>query len=192
MYEDFGNNKRSNLKWIALSTNLIKIEPKSKVNVSYEIKTPENALSGSSWSVVMVEPVDEIQPSEDKQGFQIKTVIRYSIQIVTTNIEPAKSLLNFDSIELTNNDGKNFLQLAIANIGEIFQIVEASIEIFDNKSGNNLGKFKSDRQSLLPNNAKMFTIDLGQIPPENYSATVLANGEEDYVFGINIELEIPK
>lgn len=191
LYEDFGKNERSNLKWITLSTNLIKIEPKSKVHVSYEIKIPEHAFSGSCWSVVMVEPVDEILPSDNKTGLQIKTVVRYSIQIVTTNIEPAKTLLTFDSIELKKNETKNFLQLAISNSGESFQIVDTSIEIFDSKSGKNLGKFKSDKQSLLPNNSKMFSIDVSQIPSGNYSATVLANGDEDYVFGINIELEIP-
>lgn len=100
-------------------------------------------------------------------------------------------MLTFDSIELKKNETKNFLQLAISNSGESFQIVDTSIEIFDSKTGKNLGKFKSDKQSLLPNNSKMFSIDVSQIPSGNYSATVLANGDEDYVFGINIELEIP-
>lgn len=190
-YEQYGKNKRSNLKWIKLNTNLLKIDGRSKTNVSYEVIIPENTLPGSFWSVVMVEPVDEIVPSNTKGGIELKTVIRYSIQIITTNDKPANALMTFDTINLNKAEGKRFLELAISNNGELFHTVEASIEIFDSKDGSNKGKFKSDLLSLLPNNSKLFKIDISSIPAGKYNASILANSMEEHVFGINIELQIP-
>lgn len=190
-YEDYGKNKRSNLKWIKLNTNLLKIEGRSRANVSYEILIPENTLAGSFWSVVMVEPVDDIVPNDVKNGIQLKTLIRYSIQIVTTNEKPANALMTFDTINLKKIEGKNILELSISNNGDIFHIVEATIELFDSKDGSNKGKFKSDMLSLLPGNSKLFTIDLSAVPAGKYNASILASSTEDHVFGINIELNIP-
>ncbi|MEG2101352.1 MAG: hypothetical protein RRY99_07575 [Flavobacterium sp.] len=190
-YEDYGKNKRSNLKWIKLNTDLLKIEGKGKASVSYEIIIPENTPGGSFWSVVMVEPVDDIVPNNIKNGIQLRTLIRYSIQIITTNEKPASALMTFDVIDLKKITGKNILELSISNNGEVFHFVEASIEIFDSKDGSNKGKFKSDIMSLLPNNSKLFTIDLSSVPAGKYNASILASSSDDHVFGINIELNIP-
>ena len=189
-YEDYGKNERSNLKWIRLNSNLVKIDAKSKTNISYEITVPDNIITGSTWSVVMVEPVDDIVPTNDKQGVQLKSVIRYSIQIITTNENAGESLLAFDAANLNKRDGKSFLEIAVSNKGNLFHNVEVSIEVFDSKNGNNLGIFRSDRMSLLPVNSKLFVIDLSSVPPGAYTASILANTTEDTVFGLNIELNL--
>lgn len=190
-YNDPGSNERSNLQWIKLNTNLLKLEAKGKVDVAYEIVVPTNIDAGSYWSVIMVEPVDEIKPSNDKPGVQIKSVIRYSIQIITTNDQPAEALLTFDAINLTKQDGKRVLQLDLSNNGQLYHTVEASIEIFDNKTGSNKGTYLSSKLSLLPNNSKRFTIDLSSLSPGKYSAAILAATHDEQIFGINIELDIP-
>lgn len=99
--------------------------------------------------------------------------------------------MTFDAIDLKKISGKNILELSISNNGEIFHLVEASIEIFDSKDGSNKGKFKSDILSLLPNNSKLFAIDLSSVPAGKYNASILASSSDDHVFGINIELNIP-
>lgn len=190
-YNNLGTNERSNLQWIKLNTNLLNLEGKGKANIAYEIVVPQNIDAGSFWSVIMVEPVDEIKPSDDKPGVQIKSVIRYSIQIITTNDQPAEALLTFNSINLTKQDGKRILQLDIVNNGQLYHTIETSIEIFDNKTGSNKGTYLSSKLSLLPNNSKRFTIDLNTITPGTYSAAILAATHDEHVFGINIELEIP-
>jgi hypothetical protein len=118
-------------------------------------------------------------------------MIRYSIQIITTNEKPANALMTFEAINLSKAEGKHFLEIAISNNGELFHTVEASIELFDSKDGSKKGTLKSDLLSLLPNNSKLFKIDLSSIPPGKYNASILANSAEDHVFGINIELKIP-
>ncbi|SFI80574.1 DUF3324 domain-containing protein [Myroides guanonis] len=189
-YEDYGKNERSNLKWIRLNSNLVKIDAKSKTNVSYEITVPDNIIIGSTWSVIMVEPVDDIVPTNDKRGVQLKSVIRYSIQIITTNEEAGESLLKFDAVNLNNRDGKSLLDVAVSNQGSLFHYVEVSIELFDSENGKNMGVFKSDKMSLLPTNSKLFVIDLSSMPPGSYTASILANTTEDNVFGLNIELNL--
>lgn len=189
-YEDYGKNERSNLKWILLNNNLVKIEAKSKTNVSYEITVPDIIIAGSTWSVIMVEPVDDIIPTNEKQGIQLKTLIRYSIQIITTNEEAGESLLKFDAVNLNKHEGKSLLDIAVSNQGSLFHHVEVSIELFDSENGKNMGVFKSDKMSLLPTNSKLFVIDLSSVPPGSYTASILANTSEDTVFGLNIELNL--
>lgn len=189
-YDDEGTNKRSNLKWIHLNTNQIKIEGKSKLNVAYEITVPAQTDPGSFWSVVMAEPVDDIKPNEEKSGIQLKSVIRYAIQIITTNDKQAEALLTFHDITLTKQNERRLLEIAIENNGQLFHTIETSIEIFESTSGSAKGVYRSSLLSLLPNNSKRFTIDISGVPPGKYNAAILASSNEEHVFGINIELEI--
>jgi len=190
-YNDSGLNNRSNINWIKLNTNLLRLEAKGKANIAYEIIVPKDIDVGSFWSVIMIEPIDEIKPSNDKPGLQIKSVIRYSIQIITTNDQPAEALLNFDSMNLNKTDGKRVLEIDISNNGQLYHTVEVSIQIFDNKSGANKGVYKSNLLSLLPNNSKRFSIDLSTVAPGKYNAAIFSTSDEDHIFGINTELDIP-
>lgn len=189
-YDDYGKNERSNLKWIQLNSNLVKIEAKSKVNVAYEITVPDNVMAGSTWSVILVEPVDDIIPAKERQAVQLKSVIRYSIQIITTNEEAGESLLVFDTVNLNKRDGKSLLEIAVSNKGNLFHNTELSIELFDSENGANLGLFKSDNMGLLPSNSKLFVIDLSSVPLGSYTASILATTIENIVFGLNIELNL--
>ncbi len=189
-YLDFGENERSNLKWIKLSSDLVKVAAKSTVDVVYEIHTPEQELPGSNWSVILVEPVDEQLASNNKEGVQIKTIVRFAIQIITNNNLEANSQLTFTNVSLTKNADKNYLEVDIANTGELFHNVVNTLEVFDKNSGNKIAEFKSDTLSLLPNNSKRFKIEIASLPFGNYLASLYASTNDENVFGINIDLNI--
>lgn len=188
-YEELGTNPRSNASWIKLSTNLIRLEGKGKYEVFYEITVPDNINNGSFWSTIMVEPVDEIKPSDEK-GVRISTVIRYAILLVTTTTQPAEAKIIFKSVNLTKQDQKNQLDIVLENQGQLYHRVIVTAELFDNQKGDEAGFFQSNSLGLLPNTSKRFTIDLSSVSPGKYSAVVLASGDEDHIFGVNVELNI--
>lgn len=75
---------------------------KEKTEVFYEITVPNQALDpGSYWSVIIVEPVDDIKPSDNKPGVNITSVVRYAIQVITDiETEKAKPDLKFENVKV--------------------------------------------------------------------------------------------
>ena len=190
-YNDPGLNERSNLQWIKLNTNLLKLEAKGKVDVPYEIVVPTNIDAGSYWSVIMVEPVEDLKPDDSKQGVSITSVIRYAIQVITDyNADKAKPDLKFESIKIENEEGFRTAQIAIANNGNLYCKPTASLEIYNRKTGEKIGTFSSIAMGLLPHTSKKFSIALNTLTPDKYNAVIIATDENENAFALNVELEV--
>jgi hypothetical protein len=43
---------------------------------------------------------------------------------------------------------------------------------------------------LLPTTSKTFPIEISKVPPDQYTATIMATDEEENAFAINVELEV--
>lgn len=192
IYSAINTNKRSNSNWITLNTNLLTLRGKEKTTIVYEIKLPEGiSASGSFWSVLMVEPVDDIQPNNDKIGVSVTSVVRYAIQIITDyQSEHTSSELKFESVSVEKVDDKQFVKVAIANNGNLFCKTIAAIEIYNRTTAEKMGTFTSVPMGLLPDMSKSFHIDISKLPPDSYNATIIATDEQDNAFAINVELDI--
>ncbi|KPE49566.1 WxL protein host-binding domain-containing protein [Chryseobacterium indologenes] len=191
-YSALSTNKRSNGGWIKLNTNLITLKGKEKTEVLYEITVPNQTIDpGSYWSVIIVEPVDDIKPSENKTGVSITSVVRYAIQVITDyETEKAKPDLKFESVKVEKQDGRQTVKVAIANNGSLYCKPTASIEIYNSKTGEKLGTYSSLIMGLLPNTSKTFYIDISKVPAGKYRATIITTDEEENAFALNVELEV--
>lgn len=185
-------NSKTNTDWIKMNTNLVTLKAKQKTEVYYEITVPNNISEpGSYWSVIMIEPVEEIKPNDSKQGVNITSIIRYAIQIITDfDSEKAKPDLKFENVKIEKEEGKQILKVAIANKGNLYCKPTANIEIYNKKTGEKLGNFSSQASGLLPQTSKYFYIDISKMPPEKYNAVLIATDEEENAFALNVELEI--
>ncbi|MBB6372638.1 WxL protein host-binding domain-containing protein [Chryseobacterium shigense] len=191
-YTTIHTNNRTNGDWIRLNTNLITLKAKEKTEVFYEITVPDQpADPGSYWSVIIVEPVEDIKPSNDKIGVNITSVIRYAIQVITDyEPEKAKPDLKFESVKIEKEDGKQTAKIAIANSGNLYCKPTVTIEIYNRKTGERIGSYTSIAMGLLPQTSKSFYIDISKIPADQYKAVLIATDEEDNAFALNVELEI--
>lgn len=186
-------NKRTNADWITLNTTFLTLKGKEKVDVVYEIKVPKDVVlqNGAYWSVIMVEPVARAVPSDEKSGFQITSKVRYAVQIITTYNEPAAiTLLKFEDVGLNAEENRYFLEVDMANNGELFHRVRMHVEIFDGTTGNAMGAFSSEKLSLLPKSSKRFGINLGDLPSGIYRAVLTAETDNDNVFGLQMDLDL--
>ncbi|WP_326981206.1 DUF3324 domain-containing protein [Chryseobacterium sp. MYb264] len=185
-------NDRTNIDWIKFNTNLVTLKGKEKTEVYYEITIP-NTISdpGSYWSVIMVEPVEDIKPNDNKQGVNITSIIRYAIQVITDfDTEKAKPDLQFESVKIEREEGYKLAKIAIANNGNLYCKPSATLEIYTRKNGNKIGTFTSLEMGLLPNTSKSFAIDISKVPPDQYNAVIIATDENENAFALNVELEI--
>ncbi|GAB3420077.1 WxL protein host-binding domain-containing protein [Niabella aquatica] len=191
-YSEARTNEKSNADWIQLNTNLLTLKAKEKTEILYEIKKPEKiTLPGSYWSVIIVEPAEEIKPANDKPGLNISTVVRYAIQIITDyNTEEVQPSLKFENITIEKEANKKILKIGIANNGLVFCKPTVHLEMYDHKSGQKNGSYSSQPMGLLPNNSKSFFIDISAVPPGRYTAAMIAVDENENAFALNVELEI--
>lgn len=185
-------NPKTNAEWIQLNTNLISLKPKEKTDVFYEIKIPSQTNdAGSYWSVIIVEPVENIKASNEKQGINITSVVRYAIQIITdVDSENVKPNLKFEGIKIEKEQEKRILKVAIANEGNLYCKPTASIEIYNKKNGQKIETLSSLPMGLLPQTSKSFHIDITKMPPDQYNAVIIATDEDENAFALNVELEV--
>lgn len=185
-----GTLERSNATWIKYNPQLITLEPGEKASIDYEVTVPQDeSLTGTYWSVIMVEGIMPPDTAAQTGGVKINTAIRYAVQIVTNIGETGNKDLQFMGLELQKEGDKNLLNVAVENTGECILKPEMSLEIFD-ADGNSLGVFKADRRRTFPGTSIKSSIVLEGVKPGTYTAILVADCDEDHIYGTNISLEI--
>lgn len=185
-------NEKSNTDWIKLNTDLVSLKAKEKTEVSFEINIPDKiAQSGTYWSVIIVEPVEDIKPSNNSPGINITSIVRYAIQVITNyDTENVKPSLKFESVKIEKEGQQRSVKIAVANNGNVYCKPTANIEIYNRKTGEKVGTFSSMTMALLPNTSKSFNIDISKILPDKYNAVIIATDEDENAFALNVELEV--
>ncbi len=188
-YEEPGSIARSNAGWIDINATYIKVPAHENINVRYEIKVPDDSLTGSYWSVIMVESVNEIDTSNLSKGVNIRTVIRYAVQIITDIENTGVRKLEFMATDLIKEDTVRYLQVDIQNPGERYFRPVLKLELFDD-GGNSAGVFEAGPRKIYPGTSVRMKIILNDVAPGHYQGLLVADTGEDEVFGVNISVEI--
>ena len=190
-YSRSGSNNRTNASWVTLSENHLRIKPKQIIELHYEIKIPkELPHNGSYWSVVMIEPVEDIEAKHEKQSIQLTTLIRYAVQLVTTvKKSNALSLVEYINAQLKQHNNYYVLEVDLENKGELYHKIQVKAEFYDAESGKKQGNYNSETLSLLPGTSKRFSIAIDQLRKGDYKVVLLADTQEE-VFGLNMDLSV--
>ena len=189
-HDTAGTQERSNAGWITFNPELLTLQPNEIATIDYEVIVPQNELlAGTYWSVIMVEGISPADTSSYTRGVTIKTAIRYAVQMITTIGNTGTSDIQFLGLELAKNGIANELSVIIENTGERILKPETSIEIFD-ESGNSVGTFKADPRKTFPGTSVKITLVLEGIKPGNYTGVLVADCDEDHIFGTNVSFEI--
>ncbi len=187
-YDPIGSHDRSNGHWIDINPTYIVLEAEEKSIISYNISTPKNdSLFGTYWSVIMIEGIEPEQGGNIKSGLNVKTVVRYAIQIATNIKENSESSLEFIDIKLPENI--RTLEIDIKNNGDLLLKPLVSIELFDT-NGSSAGKVIADRKKIYPDTSVRFLLDIKEFEQGKYKALVIADCNDEEVFGINLTLEL--
>jgi len=189
-HDEPGTLDRSNASWINYSPQLLTLAPNEKTYIDFEVSIPlSDSLVGTYWSVIMVEGIIPPDTATSMRGVKINTAIRYAVQIITNIGETGKKDLQFLGLELENNGENNVLKVAVENTGEYILKPEISLEVFD-ESGNSKGIFKAERRKTLPGTSIKTSLVLEGLKTGSYSAILVADCDEDHIYGTNISLEI--
>lgn len=210
IYGEPGTAVRSNADWLSVAPNRLSIPPDEMASVYYTVRVPQIQelvstynniqvlespdLTGTYWSMVIVEPVPQTGPEtiEDearKVKMGIQTKIRYGIQMVNNIGDTGARKIKFLDEKLINQDGRNFLQMDIGNIGERWLSPTLWVEIYDSH-GAKVGRFENSKKRIYPGCSVRHRVDLTGVPKGKYKALVVADNGDEYVFGAKYDFGI--
>jgi hypothetical protein len=196
-YGEAGEQDRSNAGWVHIVPAEQRVLPGAAASFTFIVRVPEEpALSGTYWSMLMVEPLPASAlepPSEGKKGevrISIGTVVRTGIHLITQITGTGRTDLRFLDRALEREGGRVFLRLDLENTGERHLGLALWAELFD-EEGFSIGRFDAPRQGLFPGNSARVRVPLSGVPPGVYQALIVADDGGDNVFGARYEIVIP-
>jgi len=189
-YDDPGTLERSNASWINVSELFMTLQPNEIRMVGYEVTVPAiDSLRGSYWSVLMVEGIQPPDTSSLRTGMAIQTVMRYAIQIITHIGASGSSDLEFLNVGVTRQNNLPVIEVDIRNMGDRALRPAVSIDLFDS-AGTLLGTIAAERKRIYPGTSARILLSLEGMTPGSYSGVIIADCDEEHVFGANVNLKI--
>jgi hypothetical protein len=188
-YNDPGSSARSNARWISLAQSFITLQANEIRSVEFEVVVPSaDSLTGTYWSVILLEAINP-PDTTDQKGMNINTVMRYAVQVISHIGETGTRDLQFLNVTLRKGNPGAVLDVDMENRGERALRPEIGIELF-NDEGVSRGIFKTDRRRIYPGTSARFSIAIGGVLPGKYSGVLVADCDEDHIFGTNLTLEL--
>ena len=191
-----GETERSNAAWIELGTTSLVVPPREAVTISYSVRVPqETPLSGTFWSVIMVEGVpknsaESLENNTPDNSLGLIQVTRYGVQVATHIEGTGTAQLEIKDTALTQSEeGVASLRLDVANNGDKLVRPDTWVELYD-ESGNTVGKRDGLKNRLYPGTSVQQNIKLGKLSPGTYRALVIMDAGSDEVFAAEFTLTI--
>jgi hypothetical protein len=196
VYGEPGSSARSNARWVSMSSTQVILPPNASLTVSFNVSVPSNqSLSGSYWSMVMIEGVPAGSPGSNlpgaKQGqLGLITKIRYAAQIVTDIKPGATREARFEApANLLAKDSTRAFQFDLKNTGTLAFVPRFTLELYG-ADGSHVKTLAAERELLYPTTSLRQRFVLGRLPAGSYRAVVTVDAGEDAVFGAQYNLKM--
>ena len=194
-YEDPATNPRSNASWISVGPLRITIPPESRYTVPFTIDVPpDQTLSGTYWSVLMVEPVPARSPesaaaADREVTVGVVTLIRYAVRLVTHVGEAGTVAPEITDVSLALRDGVPSLGVVVANTGTRMVRTEIWAELYDG-DGRMVARRDGSGGSLFPDSTVQYQVPLAEVDRGAYTALILLDCGDNNVFAVSVALTL--
>jgi hypothetical protein len=185
-----GSGPRSNATWISFAPRLITLSGRELLPIDYIVQVPQKPeLAGTYWSLLMIEPIaaEKLEPKPGAVG--IDTVLRYAVQIVTNIGQTGTRALQFKDRRLALEGAPPRLQIDVENTGERWLRPLLWAEFYDH-TGADLGRFPAQQLRIYPGCSARFQFELSSLPHGDYTALVVGDNGDEYVFGARYEFTL--
>lgn len=173
---------RSNASWIQLSTDYLVLAPGERQDFYYTIQVPSQIdLKGSYWSVLMIEPADEMSNNTSQEGFKLNIKIRFAHHIVT-HVGEGKVKINIFKKEIVDLDGQKMYSIHVSNEGEQFLNPKLTLKLYD-ATGALISTLDGGKERLYPGCSQRYSIDVQNIPDGPYKGFLILDNGDHHLFG---------
>jgi hypothetical protein len=195
VYPEPGQMPRSNAKWITFYPQRLVLAAGESAEIKCVVKVPAGRnLSGTYWSLIMVEPVAEAEPKvaqtpDGRVKLGIKEVLRYGVQIISNIGDSGTREIKFLDTRLVQEGQRKILQVDVENIGERWLRPVLFVELFAGTKGS-VGKYEGGRYRIFPASSVRYRVDLTNVPKGLYKAMIIVDNQDENVFGAEYQLQI--
>jgi len=199
VYGEPGQLPRSNADWISFRPASVTLQPQEEAVIHYRIEMPvesdELKLSGTYWSVIMVEGIDEEDlaledMSHSGTGVGIRLRVRYAVQIVTHYGDTGSRALEIIGRRLAYDELNGvFLEIDLMNTGERWLRPDIRLELFDDQ-GFLVDAFDGQRARLYPGTSVRRRIDLSAVASGAYQGVLYLDAGEDLIWGARYSIQL--
>lgn len=188
-YQPAGTHSRSLGNWIELSTSEKVLAANEEYTLKYNITVPDDQeLSGSYWSLIMIEIAEPIKEDNLEYGIAMNSKIRYGIQVITDIGSSDAVDLQFSTVRLEKTEEGHVVIATAENLSEYLVTPTVVLELFDNKGGT-VVKSEVPFKKVYPGSCKEFEVPIQKIKKGNYDALLVADYGKD-LYGTNLQLEL--
>jgi hypothetical protein len=200
-FPEAGTEVRSNSGWLFLLPAEQVLPPRTTGSVSVVLRVPEAAgMSGTYWSMLMIEGVspDELAPPATEEGRarvtvreRFRTGVRLTTHVTGGAAAAVSPSVRFAERELLTTAEGAALRLRLENDGTVGVQLRLWVEVFDHE-GYSLGRYSPQMatMTLLPGGSGERHVSLADLPPGTYDCLVIADNEDQNVFGARYQIEI--
>lgn len=197
-YGPAGTTPRSNGAWVSVTPATVVVPPRSTREVTFTVTVPaDRSLSGSYWSMVMVEGLprgsaESTLSSDPNHHVQaaVVTRVRYAVQVITQVGAPAKPVATFQAPAVRSAaDGTKELQVDVANAGIRSFTPAFTMELYA-QDGTRVAHVAASREILYPGTSLRQRFALGALGAGTYRALVTLDAGDDTVFGAQYTLKL--
>lgn len=186
---DTGMVTRSNSKWMQLGSVERLLAPGERYSLQYQINAPNEDLKGSYWSLLMVEEKPLIDTTQNRYGLNISSNVRYGIQIITTFPSSEEVQVNFENVELQEENGNKALAVKLFNESAKMVKPQVKMEVY-NKAGDLLFTEVTKAKKLYPNQCRTFYLKTEKLELGIYQVVLVADCGNQDVFGLTVNLNV--
>ena len=195
-YGEPGTEPRSNAAWITVNPSFLTVPARAQVAVPYTVQVPAESqppLSGSYWSVIMVEPVaaasgDSATLAKARPGLGLIVRIRYAVQVVTHIAGTGAARVEFENPRVVEADGRRVLEVDLRNAGDRSAPLQLRLELFD-AGGKRVATEEASVRILHPGGSVRQRFGLAGAVGGTYQVMITADTGDD-LFGAQYTLRL--
>jgi len=191
-YPPAGSEERSNADWISLqpAEGRVTIAPDSTFNIAYTVRVPADAqLTGTYWSVVLLDPVPAPQGAHVAHGVRITHGIGYGVQLVTHIGDTGLRAVELQATSITHTHAGANLLVDLVNTGErsLRPVVQAAVHL---PSGEPVGTFHSGRRHIFPGCSVRYRLRLTGLERGAYLIALIVDNLDEYVWAADMSVKL--
>lgn len=188
-----GTIARSNAKWIKFSPESFTIKPNTTIEIVLQIHVPNQKMTGTYWSMLMVEYVDQnslnTAKTTDDLNSGVQVIRRQGVQVRTHITGTGEKKARFLNKNIVKKNGKTFFEIDLENTGTLFYRGDFWVELF-NQEGYPIGKVEQPMRGVYPDCSIRYSVDISQFKKGNYTALCVYDTRSNKVFGGKYQVEI--
>jgi hypothetical protein len=186
-FSDKETHDRSLNNWLEFDVDEKTLSPNQEFDLVFRISIPDDVMSGTYWSAVMIEHGDLIGSNT---ALNVQSKARYAVQIIVNkgSFEAPKLIYKKVNISSYGKDSK-IVRVELENTGFYSVIVKTQLELYDEK-GIKVQTVKGDVKNIYPSRCNIYDIVVKNLRPGKYDGVVMSDtGKKIYASNISFKIE---